>query len=146
MKKMYISSDHAGFEMKNQIIDYVKNKYQIEVQDLGPFNTESVSYAEYGKLLAQSVVKDKAQDVFGIGLCGTGLGISYAVNRIKGIRGARVTSKEDAMLAKLHNNANILLFGARQESFEEIKAMIDTYITTEYEGGRHQARIDELDI
>ncbi|TNK87435.1 ribose-5-phosphate isomerase, partial [Mycoplasmopsis pullorum] len=82
---------------------------------------------------------------FGIGICGTGLGISYALNRHKHIRAARITSVEDAHLAKQHNNANVLVFGGRQVTFEQAKDMVDEYLKTQFEGGRHIARIEELD-
>lgn len=141
-KKFYLASDHGGFQLKEEIKEYLISKgYQIE--DLGPSDgTHSVSYACYGKKLAQNVLKNNS---YGIGICGTGLGISYSVNRFKGIRGARITSVEDAMLAKQHNNANILLFGGRQVTISKAKEMIEAFLNSEYEGGRHQSRIDELD-
>lgn len=141
--KIILASDHGGFELKNKMKNYVKSK-GYDIEDLGPFNGDkSVSYAEYGLKLGHAISKDKK--ALGIGVCGTGLGISYAVNRIKGARGARVVSVEDARLAKEHNNANALIFGGRQISFEQAKAMFDEFIKDEYEGGRHQGRIDQLD-
>ena len=142
-EKVYLSSDHGGFDLKDLIKLYLTKK-GFEVVDLGTTNNkESVSYVEYGKRLAQSVLNDKGS--YGIGVCGTGLGISYSVNRFKGIRGARITSVEDARLAKEHNNANILLFGGRQISINQAEKMIDEYFNSKYEGGRHQSRIEELD-
>ncbi len=142
-EKVYLSSDHGGFDLKDLIKLYLTKK-GFEVVDLGTTNNkESVSYAEYGKRLAQSVLNDKGS--YGIGVCGTGLGISYSVNRFKGIRGARITSVEDARLAKEHNNANILLFGGRQISINQAEKMIDEFFNSKYEGGRHQSRIEELD-
>ena len=115
-----------------------------EVVDLGPSTANvAVSYSEFGRSLAEVVSVNK--DSYGIGVCGTGLGMTYAVNRFKGIRGARITSVEDAKLAKQHNDANILTFGGRQLSFEMVKQMIDTFLATDYEGGRHQERINDLD-
>ena len=96
-----------------------------------------------GKKLAKNVLNDKGS--YGIGVCGTGLGISYSVNRFKGIRGARVTSVEDAKLAREHNDANVLLFGGRQLNIDQVEKMIDQFFKSKYEGGRHQKRIDELD-
>lgn len=143
MKKVYLSSDHGGYELKDKMVKYLNEK-GYEIVDLGPFtDKESVSYAKYGLELANKVVADK--DSIGIGVCGTGLGISYAMNRIKGGRAARVTSVEDAHLAKLHNNANMLALGGRQISFEEAKAIFDEFEKTEFEGGRHLSRINELD-
>ncbi len=142
-EKIYLSSDHAGFDLKNEIKKYLESN-QYEVIDLGTKNNhDSVSYSEYGKKLAKSVLSDKGS--YGIGVCGTGLGISYSVNRFKGIRGARVTSIEDAKLAKEHNNANILLFGGRQINSNLAEKIVDEFFKSKYEGGRHQKRIDELD-
>ncbi|MFL1038133.1 RpiB/LacA/LacB family sugar-phosphate isomerase, partial [Mycoplasmopsis synoviae] len=90
--------------------------------------------------LAHYMLENKCD--FGIGICATGLGISYALNRHNHIRAARVTSNEDAHLAKLHNDANVLVFGARQVSFDEAKEMIENYINTTFEGGRHLKRIN----
>lgn len=139
--KFILASDHGGYNLKKQIKEYLELK-KFDVDDLG-CNGESSSYAEYGKKLAEKVIKKK--NSLGIGVCGTGLGISFAVNRVKGIRGARITSIEDAKLAKIHNNANILLFGGRQESIVEVIKMIDTFIENTFEGGRHIERINELD-
>ncbi|MFV8401080.1 RpiB/LacA/LacB family sugar-phosphate isomerase [Mycoplasma sp. 005V] len=142
-KVVALASDHAGFKLKDELATYLKEK-GFDVVDLGPStDANSVSYALMGKELANYV--DEAKPTFGIGVCGTGLGISYALNRHKHIRAARVTSVEDAHLAKQHNNANVLVFGGRQVTFEEAKAMVDEYLKTEYEGGRHQIRIDQLD-
>ncbi len=142
-EKIYLSSDHGGFDLKDLIKNYLeKNGY--DVIDLGTSNNkDSVSYTDYGKKLAKAVLNDKGS--YGIGVCGTGLGISYSVNRFKGIRGARITSVEDARLAKEHNNANILLFGGRQIPINQAEAMIQEFFKSKYEGGRHQSRIDALD-
>ncbi|WGI36799.1 ribose 5-phosphate isomerase B [Mesomycoplasma lagogenitalium] len=145
MKKLKIAfaSDHAGYALKSQILEYIKSK-GYEVEDLGPFNDkESVSYAEYGKKLAKHLQNKKAD--LGVGFCGTGLGISYALNRFKGIRAARITNVNDAYLAKLHNNANVIAMSGRFTTFEEAKKMVDEFFETKYEGGRHQTRIDQLD-
>lgn len=139
--KFVLASDHGGYELKNEIKNYLLSKHFI-VDDLG-CNGENVSYATYGNKLAKKVLKDK--DAVGIGVCGTGIGISIAVNRVKGIRGARITSVDDATLAKTHNNANVLLLGGRQQSIEEVIKMIDSFIANEFEGNRHVSRLEELD-
>ena len=142
-EKIYLSSDHAGYDLKDKIKKYLEDQ-KYEVIDLGTNNNyDSVSYSEYGKKLAKNVLNDKGY--YGIGVCGTGLGISYSVNRFKGIRGARVTSVEDAKLAREHNDANVLLFGGRQLNIDQVEKMIDQFFKSKYEGGRHQKRIDELD-
>lgn len=139
--KFILASDHGGYELKQKIKEFLElNNYEYE--DLG-CNSENSSYAEYGKKLANKISTSK--NSLGIGVCGTGLGISFAVNRVKGIRGARITSIEDAKLAKIHNNANILLFGGRQQSTSEVIEMIDIFLKNEFEGGRHNSRIEELD-
>ena len=139
----YLSSDHAGYDLKEEIKNYLLS-LGFEVVDLGPSTANvAVSYSEFGRSLAEVVSVNK--DSYGIGVCGTGLGMTYAVNRFKGIRGARITSVEDAKLAKQHNDANILTFGGRQLRFEMVKQMIDTFLATDYEGGRHQERINDLD-
>ncbi|MBG0730994.1 RpiB/LacA/LacB family sugar-phosphate isomerase [Mycoplasma sp. 'Moose RK'] len=141
-KKIAIVSDHAGFERKKEVIDYLQ-RHGFVVSDLGPNNSESTSYAFYGKKLADFLLKNP--DQVGIGICGTGLGMSYALNRFKHIRAARVTSENDAYLAKLHNNANALALSARFNSKDETISFINKFLETDYEGGRHQARIEELD-
>ncbi|WP_337898853.1 ribose 5-phosphate isomerase B [Mesomycoplasma ovipneumoniae] len=141
-KKFAISSDHAGFERKKEIIQYLESLGH-QVTDLGPYNDESSSYAIYGKKLANFLLENENQ--IGIGICGTGLGMSYALNRFKGIRAARVTNENDAFLAKLHNNANALALSGRFNSLEESKKIIDKFLEAEYKAGRHQSRIDELD-
>ena len=143
MKKIVLASDHGGFELKEKMKDYVKSK-GYETIDLGPDNgTDSVSYAEYGLKLGKKIAED--DNYLGIGVCGTGLGISYAINRVKGARGARLTTIEDAHLAKQHNNANALVFGGRQISFQQAKEMFDEFVKTDFEGGRHISRIQQLD-
>ncbi len=139
--KFILANDHGGYELKNEIKDYLLSKNFI-VEDLGS-DGKSASYAEYGKKLAEQVLKEESS--LGIGICGTGLGISFAVNRFKGIRGARLTSVEDAKMAKMHNNANILLFGGRQQKIEEVIVMINEFVENKFEAGRHISRLEELD-
>ncbi len=141
-KKIILASDHAGFKLKDELRKYVETKGYI-VEDLGPNNDEKpVSYAEQGIKLSKKVV---AEEGIGIGICGTGLGISYAVNRVKHARGARVTSVEDAHLARQHNDANVIIFGGRQVEQKKAKEMLNEFLETKFEGGRHQNRIDALD-
>jgi ribose 5-phosphate isomerase B len=140
MKKLFIACDHAAFEEKEKLKSILHDQY--EVVDLGTNSSESVNYSDFGLELAQEVLRNNA---IGIALCGSGIGISMAVNRVKGIRGALCRDVEDAKMAKLHNNANIICFGARRNSFSEIEHMTNTWLSTEFEGGRHQKRIDILD-
>ncbi|MBU4689505.1 RpiB/LacA/LacB family sugar-phosphate isomerase [Mycoplasma zalophidermidis] len=142
-KIVAMASDHGGCKLKNELISYI-NELGYEVVDLGPADSStSVSYSLQGHKLANYMKEHKVS--FGLGFCGTGLGISYALNRHHGIRAARITSVEDAHLAKQHNNANVLVLGGRQVPLDEAKAMIKEYINTEFEGGRHQNRIDDIE-
>ncbi|MGX9358364.1 RpiB/LacA/LacB family sugar-phosphate isomerase [Mycoplasma sp. 128] len=142
-KTVAIASDHAGYELKSELVNSL-GKQGYKVIDLGTKSgTESVNYADYGFKLAK-YMKDHP-DVEGIGICGTGLGISYALNRFSFIRAARITSNEDAKLAKLHNNANVIVFGGRQTSPEEALEMFKIWHNTDFEGGRHELRLHTLE-
>ncbi len=142
MEKLFIASDHAAFNEKQELISYLSEKFNMI--DLGPETADSVNYPVYGQKLAKEVLEAGA-DARGIALCGSGIGISIAVNRFKGIRGALCRDEEDAKMCKLHNNANILCLGGRRTPIDQLKQMVDTWIATEFEGGRHQTRIDMLD-
>lgn len=142
--KIAISSDHGGIELKDQLIsDFEKRGYKVVDLTEKECSTTSCSYACAGHNLANFISENK--EYFGIGICGSGIGISIAVNRHNGIRGARITSENDAYLSKRHNNANVLLLGGRQTTEEEAIKWIDTYINTTYEGGRHEKRISQID-
>lgn len=143
-KIVAFASDHAAVELKNKLVEYIES-LGYQAVDLGPKDeTQKESYSLQGHKLAKYVKNNQVE--FGVGLCGTGLGISYALNRHNGIRAARIASVEDAMLAKQHNNANVLVFGGRQVSFELAKQMVDEYIKTQFEGGRHQQRIEDIEL
>ena len=138
--KIFIACDHAAYTEKEKLKEHFRQK--IDFNDLGAHSSESVNYSEYGLSLGKRVAQENA---LGIALCGSGIGISIAVNRVRGVRGALCRDTEDAKMCKLHNNANIICFGARRNSLEEIIEMINVWISTEFEGGRHQKRIDILD-
>ena len=141
--KVYLSSDHAGFDLKEELKKFILEN-GCQVFDLGCDSSEkSCSYAVQGKMLANKILKDEKS--IGVAICGTGLGMSYSVNRFKGIRGARVTSSEDAIMARKHNDANIIIFGSRQISKKEAIKLFTDFAYTEFEGGRHISRIEELD-
>ena len=139
--KIFLASDHAAFTQKEMVKNYLLDK-GIEIEDLGTHSDESVHYPDFGKKIAQAVLEDKAK---GIAMCGSGIGISIQVNRFKGIRGALVNDEYDAEMTKKHNNANILCLAGRKHTDEKVKKMIDIWLSTEFEGGRHQTRIDMLD-
>lgn len=139
--KIVIAADHGGFELKEQIKKHYRN---LQFTDLGTNSTESVDYPDIAKSLAKEITSKKAE--LGILICGTGVGISIAANRYKGIRAALVYNQEVARLVKQHNNANVLVFGGRTMPVDDVIKYIDTFLQTEYEGGRHQKRLDKLDI
>ena len=139
---IYIGSDHAGFEVKSHVIDYVSNM-GYSVIDKGTYSTDSVDYPDYGVAVGRAVVSDPGS--MGIVICGTGIGISIAANKIKGIRAALCTTPFHAEMARKHNNANVLAMGARTTTFDEMKGIIDAWFSNEFEGGRHQRRVDKLD-
>lgn len=140
METIWIASDHAAFEEKQKIIEYLNNRYKIV--DLGTDSGDSTHYPLYGKKLALEVLNNNGR---GIALCGSGIGISIAVNRYKGIRGALCRSVEDAKMSRLHNNSNIICLGARTNTLNELYEMIEMWLETSFEGNRHQVRVDMLD-
>lgn len=140
METIYIASDHAAFNAKEMLKEYLKDRFKVE--DLGTHSDQSVHYPEFGKLIAESVLNSKGR---GIALCGSGIGISIQVNRFKGIRGGLCNDVNDAKMTKLHNNANILCLAGRKHSDDTLKEMVDIWLETEFEGGRHQTRIEMLD-
>ena len=136
-----IASDHAGFVLKEALKEkIIALGYQ--VRDLGANSEASVDYPDFGHALAQSVVSGEAK--FGVAVCGSGIGICIAANRHGGARAALCTSAKLATLARQHNDANILALGARIVDQETAFACLETFLTTEFEGGRHQQRIDKL--
>lgn len=139
--KIAIASDHRGYELKSNIILRLQNKY--ELIDLGTNSNESTDYPLYAFKLGE-FIRDKKAD-FGIAICGTGIGISIACNKVKNIRCAKVSSINDAYYAHLHNNANILAFG-EDTSLELALKMIETYINTPFsEEEKHHRRVEEID-
>lgn len=137
-----IASDHGGFELKGQLIEYYAKK-GIILQDLGTHSTESCDYPLIARKMTNAVLNKEAE--LGILICGTGIGISIAANRVKGIRAALLYNAEVARLAKQHNNANIVVFGGRTQKFEDVVSYLDAFLNAEFEGGRHLRRIGELD-
>lgn len=137
-----IAGDHGGFALKQRIREHLIER-GIKIADLGTDSEESVDYPEFGKACAQAVASGKADR--GIVICGTGIGISIAANRIRGIRCGLCTSVEMAELSRKHNNANMLAMGGRITSVEDAIRIADAWLDTEFEGGRHSRRVDMLD-
>lgn len=141
--KIVIGSDHAGFEMKQILIEYLKSK-NVSVNDKGTYSAERADYPDYGHAVANAIINKEAD--FGIVLCGSGIGISIAANRHKGIRAALCWNSEIAALARQHNDANVLALPARFISKEEAFKCIDVFLSEKFEGGRHRERIEKIDI
>lgn len=141
MKKVFIGCDHAALDMKNAIIEYVK-ELGFEAIDEGAYTTERVDYPIYAKKVALGVKENEGAK--GILICGTGIGMSLAANKVKGIRAAAVSEVYSAKLTRQHNNSNIVCIGARVIGIETAKMIVDAFLNTEYEGGRHQVRVDMI--
>lgn len=140
--KIALASDHGGFELKETIKNHLLER-SAEVIDLGTDSENSVDYPEYGRLCGETVASGKAD--LGIVVCGTGIGISIAANKVHGIRCGLCTSTEMARLTKQHNNANVLALGGRTTEPALAVDIVDTWLDTRFEGGRHQRRVDMLD-
>ncbi len=136
-----IASDHGGFELKDVLIDYLAGKGHAII-NLGTDSSESVDYPDYARYCCDEVLSNRAD--FGILVCGTGVGISIAANKIDGIRCGLCPSKEIAALVKQHNNANVIALGGRFTSPDDAKDIVDSYMSAEFEGGRHQQRVDKI--
>lgn len=140
--KIAIASDHGGIDMKNALVEYF-TQHGLNVTDLGTNSTDSVDYPDYADKMAQHILAKESD--FGILICGTGVGISIAANRHKGIRAALIYNEFVAQMAKAHNNANIIVFGGRTMNVEDVKKYCEIFINTSFEGGRHQNRLNKLD-
>ena len=140
--KIAVASDHGGFKLKEEVKVHLLER-GLEVVDLGTHSEDSVDYPAYGKACGEAVVGGQA-DV-GIVVCGTGIGISIAANKVQGVRCGLCTSVEMATLTKQHNNANVLALGGRTTGTELAMQIVDAWLDTEFEGGRHQRRVDMLD-
>jgi len=139
MTQILIASDHAGFALKQALIEHLRG---FECDDLGTDSTEPVDYADYAHAVADRIDNTKA---VGILICGTGIGMAIAANRHSLIRCAVAVTSRMAELARRHNNANILALGARLISEDHAKTIVDTFLATDYEGGRHDARIAKIE-
>ena len=137
-----IASDHGGYKLKEEIRKHLAERGE-KVVDLGTHSEESVDYPIYGKACAEAVASGKAER--GIVVCGTGIGISIAANKVKGIRCGLCTSVEMAELTRKHNNANVLALGGRTTETDLALQIVDTFLDTEFEGGRHERRTNMLD-
>lgn len=140
MKKILLASDHAGYKLKEELKQHLSKDYN--VIDLGTNSEESVDYPDFGHKLAKAIEKKEAEK--GVLICGSGVGISIAANRNQAVRAALVNSEEIAKLARLHNDANVICFGARFIESNLAKKCLDTFLSTQFEGGRHENRVKKL--
>ena len=139
--RIALAADHAGYLLKDELVRWLREQGH-EVSDLGTNGPESVDYPEYGRRLAHAVAAGEAER--GIAVCGSGIGISIAVNREPRCRCARVDDPLSAQLAREHNDANVLALGARLIGSDMAKACVMAFLGTEFAGGRHQRRVDQL--
>ena len=140
MKKIFIASDHAGYNLKNSIISNISRVQKII--DLGPDSKISVDYPDFARRLSRKVASNKGS--FGILICGSGMGMSIAANKTKNIRAALCYSKKNTKLSRLHNNANIITLGERLIDKNKAINLIKIFLSTKFEGGRHLRRVKKI--
>ena len=141
MKKIFISSDHAGFKLKEDIKSHLSKK-KLSFQDLGPFNDDRVDYPDYAHKVARKVKENKSN--VGILVCGSGMGMNIAANRHKNIRAAQCFNLKSTKLSRLHNDANIITLGSRLLTKKLAINCVNTFLNTKFEGGRHSKRIKKI--
>lgn len=145
--KIAIAADHGGYELKEKIKEHLESIYannkDVEILDIGTDSDASVDYPTYGKKCAEKVASGQAQK--GIVICGTGIGISIAANKVKGIRCALCTNEKMAEMSRKHNDANMLALGGRITETNTALRIVDVWLKTNFEGGRHKRRVDMLD-
>jgi len=140
--KISIASDHAAYNEKQEIIKYLLDK-RLDILDLGTNSEESVDYPIFGQRVAESIIDKKVDR--GIVICGTGIGISIAANRYKNIRATLCNTPEHAEMARKHNDSNVLALGGRTTNLDDLKSIVDVWLSTDFEGGRHQERINLIE-
>lgn len=138
-----ICSDHAGFEYKQRLIAYLEEK-KYQIKDFGTYSSESMDYPDVAHPLAEAVESGEVEK--GIAMCGTGNGMAIVLNKHQGIRAGLAWNEEIGKLVKRHNNANVLVMPARFISFDMVCRITDAWLDTEFEGGRHQRRIDKIPV
>lgn len=139
--KIAIGADHGGFELKESIKKHLEEVGGFEITDYGTYSSESVDYAAIAYKVGTAVTEEK---ILGILCCGTGIGISMAANKVKGVRAACCSDYFSAKLTRAHNDANILCIGGRVVGAGLANELVDVFLSTEFEGGRHQRRIDQI--
>ena len=140
-KTLVLASDHAGYDLKENIKTYLESN-NLNIKDLGPFNEDSVDYPDYGNMLGKFIIENK--NSIGIAICGSGIGISIALNRMLGIRAALCSNEEIAKLSRNHNDANVLVLAGRFMNLKKSSSIIDIFLKESFEGGRHERRVNKL--
>ena len=140
-KTLVLASDHAGYDLKENIKTYLESN-SFNIKDLGPFNENSVDYPDYGNMLGKFILENK--NSIGIAICGSGIGISIALNRMLGIRAALCSNEEIAKLSRNHNDANVLVLAGRFMNLKKSSSIIDIFLKESFEGGRHERRVNKL--
>ena len=141
MRKIFISSDHAGFKLKETIKDYLSNK-KVKFEDLGPKDDSSVDYPDYAHKVARKVKSRKSN--VGILVCGSGTGMNIAANKHKNIRAAQCFNLKSTKLSRLHNDANIITLGSRLITKKNALKFVSVFLNTKFEGGRHSRRVKKI--
>lgn len=139
--RIVIASDHAGFELKNALAEHLRAEGR-EVTDLGSYDKSSVDYPDYGKAAAEAVASGQAWR--GVLVCSSGIGISIAANRIPGARAALVMNEDMAEFTRLHNDSNLIAFGQKYITADMAKKYLAIFLSTDFEGGRHQRRVNKM--
>lgn len=143
METIACCSDHAGFELKAELMVYLRSK-GYDVKDFGTFSTDSCDYPDYAHPMAFAIERGEFER--GVAVCGTGNGVNITLNKHQGIRAGLAWTTEIARLIKQHNNANVCVLPGRFVTTEEARAIVDAYLDTPFEGGRHQLRIDKISV
>lgn len=141
--KLLVGCDHGAFDLKQLLLERLARHPEVTVEDLGCHGRESVDYPDYAALVCQGILEGRGER--GLLLCGSGIGISMAANRYPGIRAALCHDETTARLSRQHNDANVLVMGGRTTGPDVAVAILDLWLTTPFDGGRHQRRIDKLD-
>lgn len=139
--KLSIGSDHAGYDLKKQIFEYLEKEGHVVI-DQGTYNKDSVDYPDFAKWVVKDVQDNEAD--YGILVCYTGIGMSMAANKARGIRAALVGKVEDAVLTREHNNANVLCLSAKNTSVEDAFEIVKAFLSTDFAGGRHERRVEKV--
>ncbi len=139
--KVIIASDHAGLELRRELVNVLK-ELRAEVDDVGPTTNASVDYPDFAKQVCRSVVA--GDYTFGVLVCGTGIGMSIVANKYRGVRAAVCTTEFEARMARAHNDANVLCLGQRVVGAGLARSIVEAFVATPFEGGRHQKRLDKI--